>query len=57
MWIRSLKIQSMPTPTICEENTTSHQLKNGRKTIYLRHQRFLHDNHPCQRLKKAFNGH
>ena len=22
---------------ICEENTTSHQLKNGRKTVYLRH--------------------
>ena len=22
---------------ICEENTTSHQLKNGRKTIYLCH--------------------
>jgi len=22
---------------ICEENTASHQLKNGRKTVYLRH--------------------
>ena len=32
---------------ICEENTASHQLKNGRKTVYLRH----------RRLKKALNGH
>ena len=42
---------------ICEKNTTSHQLKNGRKTVYLCHQRFLQANHPYQRLKKAFNGH
>jgi len=42
---------------ICEENTTSHQLKNGRKTIYLRHRRFLQVNHPYRKLKKAFNGH
>jgi len=35
---------------ICEENTTSHQLKNGRKTMYLRHQRFLQANHPYRRL-------
>ena len=25
---------------ICEENTASHQLKNGRKTMYLCHRRF-----------------
>jgi len=31
---------------ICEENTTSHQLKNERKIVYLRHQRFLEANHP-----------
>ena len=42
---------------ICEENTASHQLKNGRKTVYLRHWRFLQANHPYRRLKKAFNGH
>jgi len=42
---------------ICEENTASHQLKNGRKTVYLRHRRFLQANHPYRRLKKAFNGH
>jgi len=42
---------------ICEENTTSHQLKNGRKTMYLCHRRFLQANHPYRMLKKAFNGH
>jgi len=42
---------------ICEEDTTSPQLKHGRKTIYLRHRRFLKIHHPYQRLKKAFNGH
>jgi len=42
---------------ICEENTTSHQLKNERKTVYLHHRRFLQVNHPYRRLKKTFNGH
>ena len=42
---------------ICEEDTASQQLKNGRKTVYLRHRRFLRSHHPYQRLKKAFNGH
>ena len=42
---------------ICEENTTSHEFKNGRKTVYLRHRRFLQANHRYLRLKKAFNGH
>ena len=42
---------------ICEENTASMQLKNGRKTVYLRHRSFLQRNHPYRRLKKAFNGH
>ena len=41
---------------ICEENTASHQLKNGRKTVYLCHRRFLKANHPYRRLNKAFNG-
>jgi len=42
---------------IWEEKTTSHQLKNGRKIVYLRHRRFLQADHPYRRLKKAFNGH
>jgi len=42
---------------ICEENIASHPLKNGRKTMYLRHRRFLQANHPYRSLKKAFNGH
>jgi len=41
---------------ICEENTSYHQLKHGRKTCYIGHQRFLKCNHPYRRLKKAFNG-
>jgi len=32
--------------SICEENTTTHQSKHGRKKIYLRHRRFLQCNHP-----------
>jgi len=43
--------------SICEEDTTSQQLKHGRKTIYLRHRRFFRSHHPYRRLKKAFNGH
>jgi len=39
---------------ICEEDTTSQQLKHGRKTLYLRHQSFLKSHHPYRRLKKAF---
>ena len=31
---------------ICEESIASHQLKNGRKIVYLRHRRFLQANHP-----------
>jgi len=42
---------------ICEEDTASQQLKYERKTVYLRHHRFLRSHHPYQRLKKAFNGH
>ena len=41
---------------ICEENTSYIQLKHGRKTVYSRHRRFLTPNHPCRRLRKAFNG-
>ena len=42
---------------ICEEETASQQSKHGRKTVYLRHRRFLRSHHPYRRLKKAFNGH
>jgi len=42
---------------ICKEDTASQQLKHGRKTVYLRHRRFLRSHHPYWRLKKAFNGH
>ena len=31
---------------ICEEDIDSQKLKHGRKTIYLRHQRFLRSHHP-----------
>jgi len=41
---------------ICEENTSYHQLKYGKKTWYIGHRRFLNRNHPYRRLKKAFNG-
>ena len=41
---------------ICEEDTSYIQLKHGRKTIYIRHRRFLKPHHPYWQLKKAFNG-
>jgi len=41
---------------ICEKDTSYNQLKHGKKTIYIRHQRFLKPYHPYWRLKKAFNG-
>ena len=41
---------------ICEENTSYHKLKQGRKTCYIGHRRFLKRNHLYHRLKKTFNG-
>ena len=41
---------------ICEENTSYHKLKYGRKTCYIGRRKFLKRNHPYCRLKKAFNG-
>ncbi|PNY02971.1 hypothetical protein L195_g026293 [Trifolium pratense] len=41
---------------ICEKRTRFQQLRNGKKTVYLRHRRFLKRNHPYRRLKTAFNG-
>nr|KYP32745.1 hypothetical protein KK1_046479 [Cajanus cajan] len=49
-------IKGHKTCPICEDDTYCHQLLNWKKTIYLGHRRFLKPNHPCQRLKKAFNG-
>jgi len=41
---------------ICEENTSYHQLKYGRKTCYTGHRKFLKRSYPYHRVKKAFNG-
>jgi hypothetical protein len=41
---------------ICEKETSFQQLKNGKKTVYLRHRKFLERYHPYRRLRKAFNG-
>ena len=41
---------------ICERNTSSIQLKYGKKIVYIMHRRFLKPYHPYRRLKKAFNG-
>jgi len=38
---------------ICEENTSYHQLKYGRKTSYIGYRRFMKHNHPYRRLKKT----
>ena len=43
--------------SICEEDIISQELKHGRKTVCLRHRRFLRSDHPYRRLKQAFNGH
>jgi len=45
-------VKDHTTFPICEEDTASQQLKYERKTVYLRHQRFLRSHHPYQRLKK-----
>ena len=41
---------------VCEKGIAFTQLKHGKKTVYIRHQRFLKQYHPYRRLKKAFNG-
>jgi len=35
----------------------AHQLKHGRKTLYLHYQRFLKSNHPYRRLKQIIYEH
>ncbi|XP_028801682.1 uncharacterized protein LOC114756892 [Neltuma alba] len=44
------------TCPICEADTHYHQLKHGRKTVYLGHRRFLDRFQPYRRLKTVFNG-
>jgi len=39
---------------IYEENTSYHELKYGRNTCYIGHQRFFKRNHPYRRLEKSF---
>ncbi|XP_045791642.1 uncharacterized protein LOC123886360 [Trifolium pratense] len=41
---------------ICEKKTCYKQLKNGKKTVYLGHRKFLNRYHPYRRLRKAFDG-
>jgi ssDNA-binding Zn-finger/Zn-ribbon topoisomerase 1 len=41
---------------ICEKDTSFRQLKEGKKTVYLRHRKFLPRFHPYRRLRKAFDG-
>jgi Transposase family tnp2 len=41
---------------ICGEETHTIRLKNYGKNIYLGHRRFLNQNHPYRRKKKAFDG-
>lgn len=40
---------------ISEYDTYFHQLEFGKKTVYLRHQKFLKPSHPYRRLRKTFN--
>jgi len=55
--ISGYSVKGQKACPICEEDITSQQLKQGRKIIYLQHQRFLRSYHPYRRLKKTFNGH
>jgi Transposase family tnp2 len=41
---------------ICGEETHTIRLKNCGKSIYLGYRRFLNQNHPYRRKKKAFDG-
>ncbi|XP_028801481.1 uncharacterized protein LOC114756712 [Neltuma alba] len=52
---RNLRL-GLCTDGINPYNTHYHQLKHGRKTVYLGHRRFLDRFHPYRRLKKVFNG-
>ena len=54
--LNGYSVKGHRTCPVCEENTSYHQLKHGRKTCYIGHRRILKHNHPYRRLKKAFNG-
>lgn len=41
---------------ICGENTCAKRLKHSRKMSFIGHRRFLPENHPYRRQKKAFDG-
>ena len=41
---------------VCMKETSSIRLKNGKKTVYLGHRRFLPQNHRYRKQKKAFDG-
>ena len=41
---------------VCMKETSSIRLKNGKKTVYLGHRRFLPKNHRYRKQKKAFDG-
>lgn len=41
---------------ICGEETDSIRLKHSKKNVYTSHRRFLPQNHPFRKQKKAFNG-
>ena len=43
--------------THCLHETASSWLKHSRKTVYMRHRRFLRRDHPYRRMKKQFDGH
>jgi len=51
--LSSYSVKGHKTCPICKEDTDSQQLKHGRKTVYLRHRRFLRSHHPYRRLKKS----
>ena len=40
----------------CMDRTASRRLPNSRKTVYLRHRRFLRKNHPYRKMKAKFDG-
>ena len=40
----------------CMDRTASRRLPNSRKTVYLRHRRFLQKNHPYRKMKAEFDG-
>jgi len=52
--LSSYNVKGNKACPICEENTTTHQLKHRRKAIYIYicHQKCLQPNNPNRRLKK-----